>query len=125
MIFPLLASAALGLVKGLTAPAPIAFSWEQDLVGPIREEALYRGPLYFFPKMPFGSTAIIFAAAHLADDHAAGVQMTPLEVLARLGDVFLGALAYESAMRGPGRLPMAIACHSAHNGAIALGSRLR
>ncbi len=124
MIPSLLGSVVLGLVKGLTAPAPIDFSWEQDLVGPVREEALFRGPLYFFPKVPFGSTAVVFTAAHLDDDVASGVQMTPAELLARLGDVFLGSLLYESAMRKSG-IVSAIAAHAAHNIAIGVGSRLR
>lgn len=125
MIAPFLASAVLGLIKGLTSTEAYDFSWEQDLIGPAKEEALFRGPLYFFPNAPRGSTALVFAAAHLDDHVAAGDQMTPLQVLARLGDTFLGGWWYEQAMRGKGRLPAAIAAHAAHNLCVALGSRVR
>lgn len=131
MIFSLLASAALGLVKGLTSSTPQEFSWEQDLIGPAREELVYRAaPLWLFPNIPYGSTAIVFAAAHLEDDLRrelvpGELPSTPMQVLARLGDTFLGGWLYEMGMRSKGGVAAAIGAHSIHNLAVALGSRLR
>ena len=133
MIPALLGSLALGLVKGLTSgpssDEPSDFSLQQDLVGPVTEELIYRGaPLWLWPKIPFGSTAIVIAAAHLEDDwlaaQKAGKTLTPGQVLARLGDTFLGGLLYETAMRQSG-IGAAVGAHAAHNIAITLGSRMR
>ncbi len=130
MLAPILGSAVLGLVKGLLDDAVVTPSFEQDLWGPAKEELLYRGPLWAFPKLPYGSTAVLFAADHLMDDVKADAKDpeagTPnaWEVVARFSDVFLGGCLYELAMRRHGILA-AIAAHALHNSTYALGSRLR
>ncbi len=126
---PFAAAAALGLVKGLTSRERLPFSAEQDVYGPAKEEFAYRGlPLWAKPNLPFGSTAAVFAADHLADDlrrHSReGTTMTPGEVVSRLGDVFLGGLAYETAFKRGGILG-AIGAHMAHNVFVSLGSKAR
>lgn len=126
MIAPLLGSVVLGLVKGyVDAGRPMPFNIETDLFGPAKEELLYRGPLYFFPRIPYGASALLFAADHLADDAKHDTDAPDAwEVLARFSDVLLGGLIYESMMRRHGILA-AIAAHSAHNQAVGWGSRLR
>ena len=129
MLVPILGSIALGLVKGLTSDGPaLTPNLKTDLWGPINEELLYRGPLWLFPKLPYGSTAVLFAADHLLDDARAvavdGDVPTAWEVVARFGDVFLGGWAYEVAMRESGILA-AIAAHLGHNNALSIGTRLR
>lgn len=128
MIGPLVGSVLLGLVKGyMDNNRPSPFNVETDVIGPVKEELLYRGPLYFFPRVPYGASALLFAADHLADDaraDAGGPPPDAWEVLARFGDVLLGGLAYETAQRKSGILA-AISCHMAHNMSVGFGSRLR
>ncbi len=124
---PLLASAAFGFVKGLTSSQQSdGFQVERDFVAPVKEELIYRGgPLWLFPNLPFGATAVVFAADHVIVEMKADPEMTPMELVARFGDVFLGGWLYESAMRGPFGILGAIASHLAHNNAVGLGMRLR
>jgi len=130
---PFLASLAFGFVKGLTSAhdeeEPV-FSLEQDFLGPVKEEFIYRGvPLWAKPNLPLGSTAVIFAADHLLSDHREAMKHnrptpTASQVAARLGDTFAGGVAYELAFREYGILG-AIACHSFHNLACGLGAKMR
>lgn len=121
---PFLASIALGFVKGLTVPGdPRAFNPEMDFVGPVREEAIYRGALYLLPGLPLGSTAATFAVDHCLSDFKRD-PAPPMTVAARFGDVFLGGLCYEIAMRRMGILG-AIGAHCLHNMAVSWGSRAR
>lgn len=125
----LLASAVLGLVKGLFEPSsagePTGFSFAHDVWAPTREELLYRAaPLWAVPELPYGSTAVVFAADHVLDDLKDDPPPTATQAAARFGDVFLGGLLYETAYRRTG-LTAAIAAHMAHNAAVALGARLR
>jgi len=127
---PMLASLALGFVKGLTADRASHFNPEMDFIGPVREELIYRGlPLWAKPNLPFGSTAAVFAIDHIAHDMTRagreGEVMQPLEIAARFGDVLLGGCMYEAAARGPGGILAAIGCHVGHNVACGLGSRVR
>jgi len=125
MISPILLSAAFGFIKGFTSSEPsTGFDVEQDLWGPTKEELIFRGPLWIFPKVPYGATALFFAGEHILSDQKESPQMTPLEVVARLGDVFLGGMLYELAMRRGGMLS-AIGAHAAHNNAIRWGEQLR
>ena len=125
---PLIASIIFGFIKGLTVEGGSEeedFSWNTDLWGPAKEEFMYRAvPLKLVPKLPYGTTAIFFAADHLMDDYKAGYQLDAKQVLARLGDTFFGGLTYETAFRRHGYLA-ALACHASHNVAVGLGSRLR
>jgi len=125
MLGSFLGSLALGLVKGLTSKnGAQGFSSEHDIYGPIREELMYRGaPLWAAPGLPFGATAVNFAVDHVLSDARHG-QMSASQVVARFGDVLLGGLAYESAMRSNG-IVGAIVNHATHNFSVGLGSRLR
>lgn len=129
-MFPLLASVVLGLVKGLgivgaVKPEERQFSFEVDVWGPAREELVYRAaPLWAFPNLPYGTTAVAFAADHVLDDMKQTEFMSAGDVAARFGDVLLGGLIYEHAYRKQG-LATAIAAHSLHNAAVSLGARLR
>lgn len=125
-MFQVLASVALGLVKGLTDEAEGGFSFEKDLWGPTKEELVYRAaPLWAFPNIPFGTTAVLFAVDHVLDDiKLEGSTLTASDIIARFGDVLLGGLMYESAYRRQG-LVAAIAAHAAHNAAVGVGARLR
>lgn len=98
-------------------------SLETDVYGPIKEEALYRGPLILFPNVPFGTTALIFAVDHVIDDMRTGSPSMG-DLFSRFGDVLLGGCAYEYAMRQNG-IFAAIGAHSLHNMAVSLGSRAR
>ena len=107
------------------------FSLESELLAPLTEEALYRLlPLTLFPNLPFGATAIWFAVDHVFDDvrryqNSCGSNpMTLGQMVARFGDVLLGGVCYEYAMRRDGYLA-AVAAHSAHNAAVAAGVHLR
>lgn len=117
---PLAASIAFGLLKGAlkarpTPPAPRG----AYTTGPLTEELVYRA----FPlgitggRLPFGSTAVHFAADHLR------TEKTPAPVV-RFADVLAGGLLYEYAYRRYGFFG-AWACHAAHNLACTLGSKLR
>ncbi len=129
---PYIAAAAFGLLKGLTSGPgddEHTFTLEHNFVGPIKEELLYRGaPLWAAPGLPMGSTAAVFAVDHVMHDarlHSlAGTSMTPMQVIARLGDVFLGGMLYELSYRRSG-LAGAIGSHLAHNAAVVLGSKVR
>jgi hypothetical protein len=126
---PLIASLALGFVKGLTEDKVSRFNPEMDFIGPVKEELIYRGlPLWVKPNLPFGSTAAVFAIDHIAHDMTRagreGTMMQPLEIAARFGDVLLGGMLYESSFRSFGILG-AIASHVSHNVACGLGSRAR
>ena len=121
---PFIASLALGFIKGLTSSSPSPFNAQQDFLGPVKEELIYRGaPLWFRPSLPFGSTAAVFAVDHVVSDYRQHA-MTPTEVVARLGDTFLGGCLYETAFRQFGILG-AIGAHCGHNWAVGLGSRVR
>lgn len=126
----MLAAAVLGLLKGVLDPEPGEFSFERDLWGPTKEELVYRaGPLYLFPKIPYGTTAVVFAADHVLDDIRRQMKsdqpaLTATDLIARFGDVLLGGLMYESAYRKNG-IATAIAAHAVHNMAVGVGSRLR
>lgn len=122
---PFLASVAFGFLKGFTSNEQSeGFRAEQDFIGPVKEEFLYRGmPLWMFPNLPVGTTAVTFAVDHVISD-ARKHAMTPLQMVARLGDVFLGGYLYESAFRGSG-IAGAIASHIGHNASISVGQRLR
>lgn len=126
-MFELAASLVLGLVKGFaggTTRDESALSLQRDVVGPLSEELLYRaGPLWAFPNIPFGSTAVVFAADHVLDAMKEG-QGTPARFAARFGEVLLGGLLYESAYRRSGYFA-AVAAHSLHNAACAWGAALR
>ncbi len=128
---PFLASVALGFVKGLTAQRnEEPFHLEQDFMGPIKEELIYRGaPLWLKPNLPFGSTAVIFAADHLRSDYLEAVKHntappTSMQTAARFGDVLLGGALYEASFRQFGILG-AIGSHVAHNLAVRWGSKVR
>ena len=129
---PYLAAAAFGLIKGLTSgPADDEheFTLEHNFIGPVKEEVIYRGvPLWVKPNLPTGSTAAVFAIDHILHDmrmHSlAGTHMKPMELVARLGDVFLGGMLYEAAFRGSGILG-AIGAHTIHNAGVTLGSKVR
>lgn len=129
---PYLAAIAFGFAKGLTARAgeEHPFSLQQDFLGPVKEELFYRGlPLWVKPNLPFGSTALLFAADHIVSDArqvAREGSPTPTagQVVARLGDTFAGGLVYEYAFRQYGILG-AVAAHCGHNLACALGARVR
>lgn len=124
-MWPLLAGAAFGLVKGFTSKRALPFNAQHDLWGPAREEVVYRAaPLWLFPNLPFGSTAVTFAADHVLSDSRHSTGMGATELLARFGDVLLGGAIYESAFRRFGLLG-AIAAHAAHNVGVGLGSRAR
>ncbi len=116
----------LGLVKGLTGDDEGGVSLERDLWGPAKEELFYRGaPLWAFPKLPYGSTAVVFAADHVLDDFKnPEADYSATDAAARFGDVLIGGLLYESAFRSHG-IVAAIAAHSVHNLAVGLGARLR
>lgn len=127
---PWLIAAALGFAKGwVLAPRPgteqeFAFNAENDVYAPVKEELLYRAaPLTLFPKAPFGSTAVPFAVDHAIDMLREGSPSAG-ELVARLGEVFLGGLLYESAYRTSG-IVGAVAAHSLHNLAIGFGVRMR
>lgn len=129
---PLLGAIALGFAKGLTARRDEEpFNLEQNFVGPAKEEFIYRGiPLWLKPNLPFGSTAVIFAADHLRSDYAEAMkhnlpQPTASQVAARFGDVLLGGLTYEAAMRGPFGILGAISAHVLHNAGVHWGSKVR
>lgn len=123
---PVLLSALFGFLKGFTSSTPSqGWSLENHFWSPVKEELLFRGaPLWAFPHLPVGTTAVAFAGEHLASDWKKDPTMTPLQVVARLGDVFLGGWLYERAFRRSGILA-AIGAHLAHNNAISLGQRLR
>jgi len=129
-VFQVLASIALGLVKGFGIVGPVSpeeaeFSFERDLWGPTKEELVYRAaPLWAFPNIPYGTTAILFAVDHCLDDMRANPNISASEIASRFGDVLLGGLIYESAHRRQGVLS-AIAAHSSHNMAVSVGARLR
>ncbi len=130
---PLFGAIALGFAKGLTAARgeERPFNLEQDFMGPVKEELIYRGaPLWIKPNLPFGSTAVIFAADHLRSDYLQATKHnlptpTAPQVAARFGDVLLGGLTYEAAMRGPFGILGAFASHIAHNWAVGLGAKVR
>lgn len=125
-----LASIALGLVKGFgvvgaVSPKEAEFSFERDLWGPAKEELIYRAaPLWAFPGIPYGTTAVLFAVDHVLDDMRRNPAITASEIASRFGDVLLGGLIYESAQRKNGVLS-AIAAHASHNIAVSVGARLR
>jgi membrane protease YdiL (CAAX protease family) len=129
-VYYLLASALLGLVKGLGVAGPVAkeeaqFSFERDLWGPAKEELVYRAaPLWAFPGIPFGTTAVLFAVDHVLDDMHSSPNITAGELAARFGDTLLGGLMYESAYRRQGTVA-AIAAHALHNASVGVGARLR
>jgi hypothetical protein len=119
-----LASAAYGFLKGLTQVGRERFHAEQDLFGPAKEEFLYRGvPLWAAPNLPYGSTAVTFAADHVMGELKRG-SLQPNAAAARFGDVLLGGALYETAFRQFGLLG-AIGAHVAHNLAIGWGTRAR
>ncbi len=123
-MIPVLASAALGFIKGLSQAGRESFNPKQDIFGPIKEEFVYRGlPLWAMPNLPYGSTAVTFAADHVLSDLKNGT-LSPHAAAARFGDVLLGGTLYESAFRQFGLLG-AVAAHVAHNSFIALGARVR
>ncbi len=111
MLGSFLASAAFGLVKGLTAAPGAArgFSAEQDFIGPVRAVRFKR--------------AVTFAVDHVLSDSRKG-PMTTKELVGRFGDVLLGGLLYEKSFRSAGLLG-AIASHSAHNLFVGVGSHIR
>jgi hypothetical protein len=126
---PLLASAAFGFLKGLTAQRQGQFNAEKDVYAPLREELIYRsGPFWTFGNVPYGSTAAVFAVDHVISDLRIAAQhqrpVTARELIARLGDVALGGWLYESAFRQSGIIG-AFAAHAAHNLAVGFGSRAR
>lgn len=126
MFAPFFGSLVLGFVKGLTSKPgeEQPFNVQMDMIGPMKEEFLYRGaPLWAAPGLPYGTTAVSFAIDHILHDARRG-PMTGSQMLSRFGDVLLGGLAYESAFRSSGIIG-AIASHSGHNLAVGLGSRLR
>lgn len=129
-MFQVLASIALGLVKGFGVVGPVSakeaeFSFERDLWGPTKEELVYRAaPLWAFPNIPYGTTAVLFAVDHCLDDMKANPNITASEIASRFGDVLLGGLMYEAAYRRQGVFS-AIAAHSLHNAAVGVGARLR
>lgn len=124
MIFPVIASVAYGFIKGLSSSGRDTFNAEQDLYGPVKEELVYRGaPLWAAPNLPFGSTAVAFAADHVASE-LKGHTLEASAVAARFGDVLLGGLLYETAFRRFG-IVGAAAAHVAHNMAISWGTKAR
>lgn len=125
MFGPLLGSIAFGLLKGLTSKGDSGGpSIEMDFMGPVREELIYRGaPLWAAPGLPYGLTAVAFATDHIVADNKQH-PMTTGQAVARFGDVLLGGMLYESAMRSSGILG-AIASHVAHNAAVGAGERFR
>jgi hypothetical protein len=123
-MLPVLAAAAYGFVKGLSQQGREAFHPQQDLFGPIKEEFVYRGmPLWAFSGLPYGSTAVTFAADHVMGDLRSGA-ISPHAAAARFGDVLLGGVLYESAFRQFGFLGAA-AAHIVHNMAVSWGTRAR
>jgi len=122
---PVLASAAFGFLKGfLVRGGPRDFDARMDFFGPVKEELVYRGaPLWALPGLPFGTTAVAFAADHVMSDNR-NSPMTTREMVARFGDVLLGGCLYESAFRESGIFG-AVASHMAHNMACGWGSRAR
>lgn len=124
-MIPVLAALALGFVKGWVNPGNTSFNLQSDVYAPIKEELLYRGgPLWLFPNLPFGVTALAFAVDHVLDDLKSSTPATTGDLVGRFGDVLFGGLAYEAAYRRHG-IFAAIAAHSAHNAAITLGSQVR
>lgn len=127
----LAASFALGFIKGfMSKDQAEGFNAEMDIIGPVKEELLYRGgPLWLFPELPMGATTITFAADHIAHDRRQALTAgepppTPAQVAARLGDTFLGGLIYEGAFRASG-IGAAVVSHVVHNMSIGWGQRLR
>lgn len=127
MIVPVLASIAFGFIKGLTQSGREKFHAEQDLYGPVKEEFLYRGaPLWAAPNLPYGSTAVSFAADHVFSEvrQQGAAPLDAREVAGRFGDVLLGGLLYETAFRQFG-IVGAAAAHVAHNVAVSWGTKAR
>lgn len=124
-MIPIVAALALGFVKGWSTPGNVGLNLQSDVYGPIKEELIYRGgPLWLFPNLPFGVTALAFAVDHVLDDLKSPSPGTTGELVGRFGDVLFGGLCYEAAYRRHG-IFAAIAAHSAHNAAITLGSNSR
>lgn len=124
-MIPFVASLLLGFVKGWSSPVGVGpMNLETDVYGPIKEEALYRGPLMIFPNVPFGTSAVIFAVDHILDDLKSTTPSSSGDLVARFGDVLFGGVAYESAMRKHG-IFAAIGCHAAHNIFVSLGAQAR
>ena len=128
-MLPLVAAAALfGFVKGVALRGPFRGpNLEADVIGPLQEELLFRAaPLWAFPELPYGTTALVFAVEHVFNDRHAMDAPFPsaTHLLARLGDVLLGGLLYESAMRKSGFLAAA-AAHSLHNMAVGVGAKVK
>lgn len=127
MLGQVLASIAFGLVKGFAAPrAAQSSSLQQNFLGPLREEAVYRAAPFaaFGSSIPTGATAAMFAADHLVSDLKQTPTMTGTQMLGRLGDVLLGGYLYEGAYRSAG-IVGAVAAHGLHNAAVSFGQRLR
>lgn len=127
-MYPWLGSLILGFAKGWVigpdAGSELGFTAENDIYAPVKEELLYRAaPLTLFPNLPYGSTAVPFAVDH-ALDMLKETSPSPSELVARLGEVFLGGLMYESAMRSSG-IVGAVAAHSLHNMALTWGAQAR
>lgn len=124
MMVPLLAAVAYGFAKGFSQRGRESFHPEQDLFGPLKEELVYRGiPFWTASKLPYGSTAVAFAADHVASE-LNGNTLAANGAVARFGDVLLGGLLYEVAFRQFGIFGAA-ASHVAHNLAIGVGSKAR
>lgn len=123
-MIPFVASLAYGFIKGLSSSGRDTFNAEQDVYGPVKEEFVYRGaPLWAAPNLPFGSTAVAFAADHVAAE-LKGNTLDANAIAARFGDVLLGGLLYETAFRRFG-IVGAVASHVAHNMAISWGTKAR
>lgn len=130
---PVLVSALHGLLKGalnarVNPTAPIeGASFKHSLVGPIKEEIIYRAlPLYFgsalSKRMPTGWTAVPFALEHVVQESARGLHQTTGSAFGRFADVFLGGVLYEKAFREWGILG-AVAAHCLHNVCHDVGMR--
>lgn len=127
---PWLGSFILGFTKGwaigpqYTQDEP-AFNVTKNVYAPIKEEFVYRAaPLTLFPRIPYGATAVTFAADHALDMLRAPQTVTAGQLAARFGEVLLGGLMYESAYRSSGIVGAVIA-HSLHNWSCSLGARAR
>lgn len=122
----IVASAAFGFIKAfseglLVGEAQPIGGWMHSLVGPAREEMMYRGPLYLgFGSLPTGWTAVPFAMEHVIQESALGMHRSSASAFSRFADVFLGGVLYEKAFRRWGILG-AIAAHAAHNVALNVG----
>jgi membrane protease YdiL (CAAX protease family) len=119
---PVLASLAYGLVKGVMQRRadPRPFSLGAVILGPLREEAMYRAGSHY-AGLPGGFSAFAFAADHVFSD-ASHDGLQTKHVVPRFADVFMGGLLYEQAYRRWGFFG-AFAAHALHNLGVHFGSQ--